>query len=300
MAEQRSVYRYLKPEAVARLKNMTLVARSVVEGFISGLHKSPYHGFSVEFAEHREYVPGDNLRYLDWQALGRTDRYYVKQFEQETNLRCHILLDTSGSMNYKSDGITKFEYGAYLAASLAYLMIRQQDTVGLVTYDDKIRQRILPHSTTVHLNHVLRTLESTKPGGDTSISEVFHRLAETIKKRSLLIIISDLFDNEIEVMRSLRHFRHKKHEVIIFHIFDRYEQEFPFDRLSNFIDLETGERLQIDPRYVRDEYMKQMKEFIDSYKRDCSESFIEYVATNTSIPFDFMLTNYMAKRKRLS
>ena len=299
MVEQRSVYRYLKPEAVARMKNMTLVARSVVEGFISGLHKSPYHGFSVEFAEHREYVPGDNLRYLDWQALGRTDRYYVKQFEEETNLRCHILPDTSGSMDYKSDGVSKFEYAAYLAASLAYLMIRQQDTVGLVTYDDKIRHRILPHSTTVHLNHLLRTLESIKPGGDTSISVVFHRLAETIRKRSLLIIISDLFDNEIEVMRSLRHFRHKKHEVIIFHIFDRYEQEFPFDRLSNFIDLESGERLQIDPRYVRDEYLKQMKEFVDSYKRDCAESFIEYVATNTSIPFDFMLTNYLSKRKRL-
>jgi len=299
MAAQRSVYKYLKPEAVARMSNMTLVARSVVEGFISGLHKSPYHGFSVEFAEHREYVPGDELRHLDWQALARTDKYFIKQFEEETNLRCHILLDTSGSMAFKSDGITKFEYGAFLAASLAYLMIRQQDTVGLVTFDVDIRHRILPHSTTVHLNHLLRTLESVQPGGDTSISVVFHRLAETLKKRGLIIIISDLFDNEIEVMRALRHFRHKKHEVIIFHIFDKYEEDFPYDRLSNFIDLETGERLQVDPRYVREEYLKQMKAFVDTYKRDCSESFIEYVATNTAIPFDFMLTNYLSKRKRV-
>ena len=300
MVAQRSVYKYLQPEAVARMSNMTLIAHSVVEGYISGLHKSPYHGFSVEFAEHRKYVPGDELRHLDWRALARTDKYFIKQFEEETNLRCHLLLDTSGSMAFKSNGITKFEYGAYLAASLAYLMIRQQDSVGLVTFDVDIRHRILPHSTTVHLNHLLRTLESVQPGGDTSISVVFHRLAETLKKRGLIIIISDLFDNEIEVMRALRHFRHKKHEVIIFHILDKYEEDFPYDRRSNFVDLETGERLQVDPRYVREEYLKQMKAFVDAYKRDCSESFIEYVATNTTIPFDFMLTNYLSKRKRVS
>ena len=291
-------YRYLKPSTVGRLRNMSLVARGVVEGFISGLHKSPYHGFSVEFAEHRAYSPGDELRHLDWTVFARTDRYYVKQFEEETNLRAHIVLDISNSMTYRSDGLSKLEYGSFLAAALAYLMVKQQDSVGLVTCDTAIRSRLHPHSTTLHLNQLLRTLESITPGGETSISTVFHALAEMIKKRGLIVIISDLFDDEKEIMRSLRHFRHKKHEVIIFHILDQFEREFPFDRLSNFIDLETGEKLQVDPRYVREEYLKAMKEFVDSFRRDCAESVIEYVPTNTSIPFDFMLTAYLSKRKR--
>jgi len=280
-----SRYKYLKPSTVARLKNMSLVARGVVEGFIAGLHKSPYHGFSVEFAEHREYVPGDETRHLDWTVLARTDRYYVKLFEEETNLRAHIVL--------------KLEYASFLAAALAYLMVRQQDQVGLITCDTEIRNRILPHSTPMHLNHLLRTLEAITPGGETSISKVFHVLAESIKKRGLIIIISDLFDDDKEVMKALRHFRHKKHEVIIFHVLDDYERTFPFDRLTNFIDLETGERLQVDPRYVREEYLKQMKEFVDNYRRECSESAIEYVPTDTSVPFDLMLTAYLSKRKRL-
>jgi len=294
-----SRYKYLKPSTVARLKNMSLVARGVVEGFIAGLHKSPYHGFSVEFAEHREYVPGDETRHLDWTVLARTDRYYVKLFEEETNLRAHIVLDTSKSMSYRSNGLSKLEYASFLAAALAYLMVRQQDQVGLITCDTEIRNRILPHSTPMHLNHLLRTLEAITPGGETSISKVFHVLAESIKKRGLIIIISDLFDDDKEVMKALRHFRHKKHEVIIFHVLDDYERTFPFDRLTNFIDLETGERLQVDPRYVREEYLKQMKEFVDNYRRECSESAIEYVPTDTSVPFDLMLTAYLSKRKRL-
>ena len=210
-----SGYRYLTAEMVARLKNMNLVARSVVEGFISGLHRSPYHGFSVEFAEHREYSPGDNIRYLDWTALGRTDRYYVKQFEEETNLKAHILLDTSSSMTYSSGGTTKLEYGSYLAASLAYLMVRQQDSVGLVTFDSEVRNFIPPRSTSAHLNVVLRELENLVPGGTTQVSEVFHRLAESIHRRGLIIIISDLYDDQKAVFRALRHFRQKRHEVLI-------------------------------------------------------------------------------------
>jgi len=293
-------YRFLTAEAVARLRNMNLIARTVVEGFVSGLHRSPYHGFSVEFSDHRQYTPGDNLRDLDWLALARTDKYYIKRYEEETNLRAYLLLDVSGSMAYQSDdNVTKMEYGCYLAASLAYLMIRQQDSVGLITFDRQIRTNIPPRGTTVHLNHILRHLETLEPGEVTNVSETFHDLAEMIRRRGLIIIISDLYDDEREVMRALRHFRHKHHEVILFHIFDRAELDFPFRRLSDFVDLETNERIQIDPRYVRDEYRRQIQAFIDTYKRACSESRIEYVTTDTSVPYDFMLSAYLSKRKHL-
>ena len=296
-----SGYRYLRPEAVARLKNLSLTARSVVEGSVGGLHKSPYHGFSVEFAEHREYAPGDNIRYLDWLALARTDRYFVKQFDEETNLRCMILLDTSASMGYASSGgVSKLEYGCFLAASLAYLMVRQQDSVGLVTFDNEIRHHIPPRGAETHLNVLLRRLEEVSPGEITRVGGIFHNLASTLKRRGLIIIISDLYDDPKEVMRGLRHFRHKRHEVILFHLFDRTELTFPFDRLTQFIDLETTERLQVDPRYVRDEYLAQIEAFINGYKRDCSEGHIEYVVTDTSVPYDRMLTEYLGRRKRFS
>ena len=294
-------YQYLKPESVARLRNMNLAARSVVEGFISGLHRSPYHGFSVEFAEHREYTPGDNVRYIDWLALARTDRYFIKQFEEETNLRCHILLDTSGSMGYGAPGrLTKLEYGCYLAASLAYLMVRQQDSVGLVTFDNEIRNYIPPRGTMVHLNILLRRLEEARAGQLTRVSNIFHHLAETIKRRGLIIIISDLYDDEKEVMRALRHFRHKRHEVILFHLFDRSELDFPFEKLTQFVDMETGARLQVDPRYVREDYLAQIRSFITEYRKDCSEGLIEYVVTDTSVPYDLMLTEYLGRRRRYS
>ncbi len=292
-------YRFLTPEAVAKLESFSLIARTVVEGFVSGLHRSPYQGFSVEFSEHREYSPGDDLRYLDWRALARADRYYIKRFEEETNLRAYLLLDASGSMGYGSGVVTKLEYGSYLVASLAYLMMRQQDSVGLVVFDEEVRQFLPPHSSTVHLNLLLRSLEALSAGRTTNVSETFHRLAENIKRRSLIVIVSDLFDEPKEVMRALRHFRHKKHEVIIFHVLDRAEVEFPFERLTNFIDMETRERLQVDPRYVRDDYRRQIDEFIANYRRDCAESLVEYVPTNTSLPFDFLLASYLAKRGKL-
>ena len=296
-----SGYRYLRPETVARLKNLSLTARSVVEGSVGGLHKSPYHGFSVEFAEHREYVPGDNIRYLDWLALARTDRYFVKQFDEETNLRCTILLDTSASMGYASSGgVSKLEYGCFLAASLAYLLVRQQDSVGLVTFDNEIRHNIPPRGSETHLNVLLRRLEEVSPGEITRVGGIFHNLASTLKRRGLIIILSDLYDDPKEVMRGLRHFRHKRHEVILFHLFDPAELAFPFDRLTQFIDLETTERLQVDPRYVRDEYLAQIEAFINGYKRDCSEGHIEYVVTDTSVPYDRMLTEYLGRRKRFS
>ncbi len=299
MAKNPTGYRYLTADAVRRLKNLSLVARSVVDGFITGLHRSPYHGFSVEFADHREYAPGDNLRYIDWQAYARTDRYYVKQFEEETNLRCNILLDASASMSYGSGAVTKYEYGAYLAASLAYLMVRQRDSVGLVTFDSTIRTRIPPASTSTHLDRLLVELEKTEPTRRTGIAQTFHALAENIKKRGLIIIISDFFDDEREVFKALRHFRHKKHEVIVFHVLDPWEIEFPFDKMSDFIDQETHEKIQADPRWVRGEYKKEINAFIENYRRGCAEGFIEYVFADTGVPFELVLTRYLSKRKRL-
>ena len=296
-------YRYVQPEALARLGRLNLIARAVVEGFISGLHRSPYHGCSVEFSEHREYVPGDNPKDLDWLALARTDRYYIKRYQEETNLRAHILLDTSASMGYShGDGtLTKLEYGCYLAASLAFLMIRQQDSTGLVTFDETIRHFLPPRSSTRHLNRLLQALEGLEPGNATNISAIFHDLAERINKRGLIIVISDLFEaaeSQRELMRGLRHFRHKKHEVLLFHVLDAAEIDFPFERLSEFVDMETGERVQADPNYVKEEYQQQVRAFINTCRRDCAAGNIEYVSANTSEPYDLLLRAYLDARKR--
>ena len=301
MAKQ-SGYRYIEPSAVAKLGKFNLIAKSVVEGFVTGLHRSPYHGFSVEFSDHREYVPGDNPRDLDWVALGRTDRLYIKRYEEETNLKAYILLDTSASMGYKFKGLTKLEYSAYLAASLAYLMIRQSDSVGLVTFDTEIRAFIPPHSTASHLNLLLHKLEEIAPSERTHIGQAFHELAEHVKRRGLIIVLSDLVDlfaNNSRVVQGLSHFRHKKHEVIVFHVFDKAELDFPFQRLSDFVDMETRERLQVDPKYVRDEYLNLIEEFKKEFQNECTLKNIDYVPTDTSMPYDFMLTKYLSRRKRI-
>jgi uncharacterized protein (DUF58 family) len=295
-------YKYVSPEALAKLGRLNLVAKAVVEGFVTGLHRSPYHGFSVEFAEHRQYVAGDDPKYLDWLALGRTDRYYIKRFQEETNLRAYLLIDASSSMAFKSDGaISKLEYGCYLAASLAFLMVRQQDSVGLTTFSENVDTFLPPRSTTVHLNLLLRRLEQIQlaEGTKTNLSASFHTLAERIKKRGMIIIISDLLDDRREVMRGLSHFRHKRHEVLLFHVMDRNELEFPYHRLSDFVDMETGQTLQVDPVYVRNEYQRQLTEFINGYKRDCAMLNIDYVLTDTSVPYDFMLFSYLSKRLQL-
>ena len=296
-------YKYVQPEALARLGKVKLIARAVVEGFITGLHKSPYRGFSSEFSEHREYVPGDNPRDLDWKALARTDRYYIKRYEEETNVRCHVLLDTSASMGYRytEDKLTKLEYACYLAASLAFLMVRQQDPVGLVSFDERIREFFPARSSTMHLNRILQRLDAVEPGRKTNLSDTFHDLAERIKKRGLIVIISDLLGEEMierDVMRGLSHFRHKKHEVLLFHVLDSAEIDFPFGRLSEFVDMETGERVQADPVYIRDEYQRQVQEFVERYRRDCAAHNIDYVLANTSTPYDLLLRAFLDKRKR--
>jgi uncharacterized protein (DUF58 family) len=293
-------YRYLEPTALARVKNLAVVARGVVEGFISGLHSSPYKGFSVEFAEHREYSSGDDPRHLDYRMLARTDRLYIKQYEEETNMRVQILLDTSGSMGYSHDErLTKLEYGSYLTSVLSYLMTRQQDSVGLTSFDTAVRLDMPARSSPRHFNDMMRWLEAIEPGGDTDIAETLHRLANRFKRRCLIVLISDLYDEPEEVIRALHHFRHRRHEVILFHVLDKAEIEFPFDDVIAFHDLETNQRIQVDPAYVRDIYRKQVGAFIETYRRACAEAQIDYVLADTSIPYDYMLTRYISSRNRL-
>jgi uncharacterized protein (DUF58 family) len=290
-------YRFLEPQALARVKNLSLVARGVVEGAISGLHSSPYKGFSVEFAEHREYAPGDDPRHLDYKMLARTERLYVKQYEEETNMRVQILLDISASMGYAYDGkFSKYEYGAYLTAILAYLMTRQQDSVGLTAFDTQIRLDMPARSSPRHFNELMQRLEAINAGNETDVAETLHKLANRFKKRCLIVLISDLYDDPEEVLRALHHFRHRRHEVIVFHVLDKAEIDFPFNEVISFYDMETNERLQIDPAYVRDAYKEQIERFIEGYRRGCAEAGIDYVLADTSTPYDFMLSRYIAKR----
>ncbi len=291
--------KYLDPEVVSRLKSMEMRARLVVEGFITGLHKSPYHGFSVEFAEHRQYMPGDPIRDIDWKVYAKSDRYYVKRFEEETNLKAYILLDTSASMQYTSGSITKLQYASYLAAALAFLMLKQRDAVGLVSYAERIRHYIPPKSTSGHLHPLLLNLEQLEAADTTNIAVALHEMAERIKRRGLIIVLSDLFDDPERVMTGLKHFRHRHHEVIVFHILDPYERELSFPSETIFKDMETGEEISTVPWQIRGEYQKAMKGFMERYARQCRQAYIDYVAIDTAQAYDVALFNYLAKRHRL-
>jgi uncharacterized protein (DUF58 family) len=279
---------------------MELVARLVVEGFITGLHKSPYHGFSVEFAEHRQYMPGDEIKHIDWKIYGRTDRHYIKQFEEETNLKAYLILDISKSMSYASEGrMSKLEYASYLTGALAHLMVQQRDAVGLTLYDEKVRISMPPHATKSYLREILRQLEIIEPSHKTSTANALHETAERIKRRGLVIILSDLFDRPAEVMSALRHFRHKKNEVIVMHILDPLERSFAFGRDAVFKDMETGEEMTTQPWHIQRAYQDAMKDFLASYKKECREHNIDYVLLDTSTPFDVALLEYLHKRQKL-
>lgn len=298
-AQLSNARKYLHPEVVSKLASMDLRARLVVEGFITGLHKSPYHGFSVEFAEHRQYMPGDEIKHVDWKVYGKTDRFYVKQFEEETNLKSYILLDASASMGYSSGQISKLEYASYIAGALAYLMIRQRDAVGLITFDDKIRRYLPPRSVTTYLNQLLLELDNTKSSSKTNIAAALHQMAERIKRRGLIILFSDLLDEPQEVFTGLRHFRHKNHEVIVFHTLDPMEINFAFNKDLVLKDLETGEELSTQAWHIREEYQRQVSNFINSYKKFCREHRIDYVLLNTKDNFERALFEYLLKRKKV-
>ena len=284
---------------VAMLDSISMRAKMVVEGYIIGQHRSPYHGFSVEFAEHRSYEPGDEVRHIDWKLYGKTNRLYVKRYEEETNLRAHLILDTSKSMDYASGKVSKLQYGSYLLAALSYLMISQQDAAGVVLFDKSIRSFIPPKSTPSHLNTLLNVLDVEKPGSDTKIEPVLHEMAERIKKRGLVIIISDLFDEPDSIMNGLKHFRHSKQEVILFHILDRNELEFDFNSRTKFVDMESGEEITTDPWHVKNDYKNLIKNLQDYYKIQCRLNRIDYVSLFTDDSLDKGLNEYFNKRQKL-
>lgn len=292
--------RYLQPSVVAQLKNIELKARLVVEGFITGLHRSPYHGFSVEFAEHRQYNPGDEIKHIDWKVYARTDKYFVKEFEEETNLRCVIAIDKSGSMRYASkNNISKFEYSAYLAASLAYLLMKQRDAVGLALYDETLQTYLPPRSKTSYIAEILKVIDQTFPSEKTGTAKALNQLAEKIHRRGLVIIFSDFFDEPESVLNALKHFRHKKHEVIAFQILDPQEIEFKFSGSVLFKDMETAEGLQTQPVQLRQFYREKVQEFIQQIKRECYERNIDFNLVRTDEPFDKALRQYLTKRAKM-
>ena len=301
--------RYLDPRALAKVSRLELKARLIVEGFISGLHRSPYHGFSVEFAEHREYVPGDDVRHIDWKVFGRSDRYYIKQYEEETNLSTHILLDASESMSYESDlpsskagidsaeaAVSKYEYGAYVAASLAYLLLRQQDAVGLALFDDDVRHFLQPRSTPSHLSTVVSVLEQPGLREKTDLGRIFHEYASKITKKGLIVIISDLLDDLESIERGLKHLRYRNHEVLVFHLLDHDELTFPFQNMTMFEGLEGFEDALVHPPALRDGYLAELETFLSGVRKICRNNRFDYIRLSTRDKLDVALSTYLAKR----
>lgn len=294
--------RYLNPAIIARLGTIDLKARTIVEGFLTGLHRSPYKGFSVEFAEYRQYVPGDDVKHLDWKVFGKSDRYYIKQFEEETNLSCYVLVDASPSMNYKAEGAawTKLDYACRLAACLSYFMIGQRDSTGLLVFDNQIRQMLPPRGSPAHRQLVLATLDTVVPGtGDTDLAGPMHTLAEGLKKRGLVILISDLLDDPLKVMGALQHFRFLGNEVIVFHVLDRDEIQFPFHTLTEFTDSESGDKVLVAPESVRKIYMAEFDRFYGAYRKGCADLGVDYKLMDTSTSLEIALSEYLYRRSRL-
>jgi len=309
MADSNTALRYLDPVVVSQLETMELRARLIVEGFITGLHRSPYHGFSVEFAEHRPYNPGDELRHVDWKVYAKTDRFYVKKYEEETNLRHHVVLDTSPSMRYKGDApLSKLEYGSYLAAALHNLMLHQRDATGLVAFDDSVHTLRPPKATQGYLRRLLATLEQLQKedvdGTRTSAAGVLEEVAERIDHRSLVVVITDLFENVAahdDLLRALRHLRHRGHEVIVFHVLEgQTERKFNFpERPMLFRDVETGEEVNVRPGKVRDHYEDAAEHFAETFRRRCLEHDIDFAELDTNESYETSLLAYLKKRSRL-
>ncbi len=270
--------RYLDPQTLASLEGLDLQARMVVEGYVAGMHPSPYHGFSVEFAEHREYVPGDDIRHVDWKVWSKTDKLYLKQYEEETNLLSYLLVDTSESMAYASgQNVSKLDYARFLAAALAYMILQQQDSVGLVVFDDAVRRYLKPAGSPSQLKELVRLLDVTPAREKTDLSVVFHELAERFKKRGVVAVFSDLFDDVEKVTSGLKHFRHRRHEVIVFHILDPAEIEFPFRDTTLFKGLEDASQILTDPHGLKRAYQQEVQSFLKQVQKACRMADIDYV-----------------------
>ena len=290
------------PTELRKYGGLTLIARHIVEGFLTGVHRSPYKGFSVEFAEHRQYTPGDEIRHIDWRAFGKTDRFYVKEYEEETNLKAYLLVDASGSMAFRGSkkSPSKFEYAQHVAASLAYLMLHQMDAVGLIAHDTKVRALIPPKASPKHLLQVLTTLEKTQPGGETAMAPIWHELAgHHLKRRGLIIILSDFFDQLDSLMKALQHLRHRSHEVVLLQILAPEELEFPYKRLTQFRNLEnTDQKVLVDTRRLRDDYLRNFAKFRHELRERAGKLRVDYHLMRTDDPVDRALGIYLSRRQR--
>ena len=290
----------LDPAVLAKIQGLELRARKIVEGYVAGVHRSPYHGFSIEFAEHREYTHGDDLRYLDWKVFGKTDRYYLKQFEEETNLICYLLMDTSESMRYQGPdaAMNKLQYAECFAAALAYLVLKQQDSVGLVTFDSEIRRHVRPSGNPAHLKQLLHVMETAAAEKKTSMGPIFHDLAERLRHRGVVFIFSDLFDDVAGMLAGLKHFHHRRHEVIVVHVLDRAELELPFDRVTLFKGLESLPDVLTDPRSLRKAYRRELDTFLRQVAGGCRAQRADYLLVTTDQPLDVALRTLLTRRAR--
>lgn len=291
---------YLQPEVLATLTGLDLKARMIVEGFVTGLHKSPYHGFSVEFAEHREYVTGDDLRHVDWKVFAKSDRFYVKQYEEETNFACHIVVDASQSMAYRSKAaaLSKLEYAKHLAAALAYIVVQQQDAAGLVTFGPQVDQFLKASSQPAHLKYLLHVLEHAQPSGETALGPVLHDIAERIRKRGLIIILSDFFDDPQTLLLGLKHLRHRRHDVSLMQIVDPAEQDFPFDEPTLFKGLEVPAQVMSEPRSIRAAYRQEFEAFLKTTQQQAHDLNMEYALIRSDQALDVALTGFLQSRSR--
>lgn len=289
---------FLDPQVLAKIDNLSLLARTVVDGFINGLHRSPYLGLSIDFAEHRPYMPGDDIRRIDWRVFGRTDRYYVKEFEADTNANFLVILDVSRSMDYASGGITKLDYARYLAACLSYFSRQQRDRVGLATVADDIVEFVPPSAK--HLDIVLHTIDRIEPVSGSSLERTLLKVAEATKRRSILLLISDLYDEPQSILRSVSYLKNKGNDVLVFHVLDRAEIDFPFEGPGHFEDLETGERIPVVPELQREQYRQLMQAHLSDVARLLVENRMDYFFFDTSNPLDYALFAYLSRREKLS
>jgi uncharacterized protein (DUF58 family) len=290
--------KYLKPEVIRQVARLDLRAKFIVEGFISGLHASPFQGFSVEFSEHRKYSSGDNISDIDWAVFAKTDRFYIKKFQAETNLTGYLVMDLSGSMGYTyRQELTKFEYGISLAAALGYLMIHQQDPVGLIAFDQQVRQSLAPKSKRTQLGNILSMLAGLKPTGETEIAKSLHQVASMIRHRSLVMIFSDLLGDAVPIYKALHRLRHAGHDVILFHILDEAEALFPFHGMLELEDNETHERIEVDADAIKADYLEEVAAFRGGFKKECNGARIDYIPLHTGMPFDKALMSYLNSRQ---
>ncbi|MCU0715862.1 MAG: DUF58 domain-containing protein [Pirellula sp.] len=287
---------YLHPEAIRRIHSMELRARNIVEGFLSGMHRSPYFGQSVEFVQHRQYAPGDDLRHIDWKVYGRQDRLYIKQYEEDTNLRCTLLVDASKSMLYGRGALNKFDYGATIAACLAYLTLRQQDSVGLSVFDEKIRTKLPWRSSRTHLQSIFKSLQQVAPKDKTNLAGVFREINDTYPKRSLMILITDFLGAEQDALKGLAQLRKAGHDILVFHVLDDDELDFPFNDPTRFEGMESMDNLTCNPRALRDGYMEALQRFLDRIRHACASYQVDYQLIRTSKHIDAALTAYLSAR----